>query len=127
MDVDEKGEFPLCGMFLQIEILLFTQAAINVKCHGECLQVVETHLNVIERRCSTTERRIRDVRSGILFYIYIANISAKAVSLPKHMIVPLQTNSTRYIVCTENDQPDTMGVYRLASSYTWGQRGTRDK
>lgn len=48
-----------------------------------------------------------DLQSGIPFYIYMANISAKARSLPKHMIVASATNALMYIVHGQIDETGT--------------------
>lgn len=72
----------------------FTRAAVCIRCQGEGLLLVETHFNIIERRCSIPARGIMDILPAVSFYTHIANMLAKAVSLPKHIIVALATNAS---------------------------------
>lgn len=47
-----------------------------------------------------------DILQGVPFYIPIANMLAKAVSLPKYMIVASAPNAPISIVQAQSDEPD---------------------
>lgn len=53
---------------------------------------------------------------GSVLHIYRAKMSAKAVSLPKHMIVPSATSARTYAVEAQSRDPDTTDEARLDSS-----------
>lgn len=50
---------------------------------------------------------------GLAFYIYMANVSTKAVSLPKHMKVACTTNALPHIIDGLSNESDTMGNPKL--------------
>lgn len=83
---------------------------------GKLYQVVEIHPNIIERQCLINERGIMDIFSGALFYIYIANMSAKALPLPKHTIVASLTKGLICIVNAWSDDSDTRRKSRLENT-----------
>lgn len=52
------GEHHLCGVESQITLLLYLQWRRWATCHGARLMNVETHENIVERRCSITSKAL---------------------------------------------------------------------
>lgn len=82
----------------QILIHLFMQAMISVKCFGPVFLFMETHPNIVKRKCFMAAVGVMKILPGVLFHIYITNLLAKAISFPKHMIVAWATNALPYII-----------------------------
>lgn len=60
----KEPELHLCRVSCHTQIPPFLPAAVNVRCHGQCLLVVETHLNIVERRWSTDASRVMKIPLG---------------------------------------------------------------
>lgn len=108
----EEEKFHLRRVSLQMKLHPFIQAEVSLRWQGESqllVETVETHPNIIERRSSITAMGIMDKLPGVPFYILIANMSAKAASQPKYMIVASGTNAPTCHVHAPSDEHDTRG------------------
>lgn len=77
---------------------------------------MKTHSNIFERICSMATKEAMEIFAGAPFYICIAKLSAKSVSLPKHMIVASATNTLSQVTHAWSDKPDTVYEPRLDST-----------
>lgn len=53
---------------------------------------VETHPRMVEENCLKALRGLMEIILGLRFVIYIANLPAKALALPKYLTVTLAAN-----------------------------------
>lgn len=74
-------------------MLPFRQGMVTVRCYGQDLLLVETQFKTVERNGLMAVREVMEILPAVLFYILNANLSTKAIFLPKHMIVTLATNA----------------------------------
>lgn len=77
--------------------------------------LVESYDSNFGQRCLMSARRVMEIPPTVPFYIYTANMSAKAVSLPKHMIVISASNVLPHVVHARSVVPDTVDELRFGS------------
>lgn len=58
-------------------------------------------------------REVEKVHSSELFYMYIVNLSANAISLPKHTIIPSETNALSHITQARCHEPEMLDRPKL--------------
>lgn len=68
-------------------------AVVSVRGYGQGPLFMESHPNTVEWKCLTAARGVMKILPGVRFYIYIENLLAKAVSLPKHMTLTLANDA----------------------------------
>lgn len=115
-DLDHEGDKQDYQHFRgirQIKITSFRPPAVGIICQKEGLLLVATDPNIIEQQCSVTASGIMNILLGVPFYIYIANMSAKSVLLPKHMMVASATNVATCTVHVQSDRSGTRAEGRL--------------
>lgn len=54
------------------------------------------------------DRGVIEILQDVPVYIYIANLSVKAASIPEHMIVASATTSLLYSMHSRSDEPETL-------------------
>lgn len=114
---DSEEEILLrCRVSRQITISPFSQVAVLVKCQWEGHLFVVTQHMAARRRCSMVERQIIDILFGIPYCNCIANLSAKAGSLTRHMIIASATNAPPCLVHARGDELIIPGPSRLRST-----------
>lgn len=70
------------------------------------LMKIETHHNAVEHRCSMTVGGLMDNIPGKPVYIYIGNLAARSINLPKVMIVGFASRGPTCIMyARDNEQP----------------------
>lgn len=72
---------------------------------GAELLTTETHHIVFEHRYSMTAQGLIDILPGMPFYLFVANLTANRVNVPKFMIVALAFNAFSCIIQAHNDGP----------------------
>lgn len=116
-NIDKEGEgFHLCRISRQIMTPSFIQAVISVICYGQGLLLMEIHPTFVRRRWSMSTWGVMEILSGMLFYIYAANLLAKAVNLSKQMIVVLTTTALQHFIQARRDEPDAEDSPRFDST-----------
>lgn len=78
----EEEELHLFFVYCQIKKAPYTQSAARDRCYGQGVLLPETQTFIIKRRCSKAARAVMEVLTSMPLYIYTANLSAKALSLP---------------------------------------------
>lgn len=101
----ELEELYLCHISPQISIPACMQAVILVSGQRPCTLLMEIHRNVVERQCSMTARDVMGIMTSRAFYVFIANMMARPVNLPKFMIVSPASNTPACIVHAHEDEP----------------------
>lgn len=96
-----EGGFSGLSSMLSKQDTPFTQTTLRATYQQEDFSLVRTNPTVKERPCPKSANGIEGVLLGVLFYICIANMSTRPVSLPKHIIVELMTHRlTPHVRCT---------------------------
>lgn len=101
-----EEELPFCPNPRQIKIYSFTQAAASRNCYEKGLLFVEIHPSIFEQRCYMATKGVMDILPDVPFYIYIANMSAKAVCQTKCLMVASATNALPHIIHAQSDESD---------------------
>lgn len=109
----EEEEHPLGRVSRQIFSPPFTQATVGVKCYGQGLVLLKSHPIIVGRKCFMAACGVMQLLLGVMFYIDMENLLAKAVSLPKYVIVALETNALPHIIDAQSDEPDTLQEPKL--------------
>lgn len=65
---------------------------------------IETHGNVARCRCSMNARDLTDILSWKPFYVYIVNMKAEPVNLPRFMIVAYASSASTYTIQARDDE-----------------------
>lgn len=94
----EKEAFSLRRVSCQIMTPPSTPATVSVRCFGQEVLIVRTQSRIVKRKCLTAASGAMEILPGVQFYIYIANLLAKAVSLPRNMRVAAETNGLPQII-----------------------------
>lgn len=81
-----------------ITIAAHTQSTILLRCEGSGLMKTETHCNIMERRCSIAAKILIEILSEMPPYVYIANLTAKPMKLPKFMIFSILLEAPTSVV-----------------------------
>lgn len=98
------GEHHLHHVARQIRIPTYSQPAVLVSCHSAMLMTLETHPNVVERQCAMNTEGLMHILPGKLFYLYIANLTAKPVGLLRFMISASAFNTISCIIQARYDE-----------------------
>lgn len=77
----------MCLVTRQAMTAAYLKAAVLASCRVAGPTAVETHRNFVKRRCFMTERGLMNILHGKRSYLYIQNLTAKPVSLPKCMTI----------------------------------------
>lgn len=80
-----------------------TPVAVLVCFQGDGLMMTETNGKAVERRCCMTATGLMEILAGNLFDVFILNMTAKAVSLPKFMIVAYASNIPTCLIQARDD------------------------
>lgn len=70
------------------------QANVLPSFQGAGLERLRSIANIMERRCSITERCLMKILYGRPSYVYIAKLTAKTGNFPKFMTVAIETNAS---------------------------------
>lgn len=81
----------LCRVEKQITILAHMPAAILMCSQGPGLIKIETHCNIVERRCSIAVRGLMDIFPTKSFHVYVAKLTANPGNVPN---LPHHASST---------------------------------
>lgn len=77
----------ICVPGPQIATLPHTQRTMLICCQAFVLMKITTHRNILGGRCSRTTQDLMEILPRTPFYVIIANLTPKRVSLPNFMIV----------------------------------------
>lgn len=107
-DDREEEELPLCVVSRQILKPPFLQGLVSVRYYGQVVLLLETLAVIVERRCSMAERGVKEILPVVLFYIFITNLLAKLVSLPKHMLATSAMDAFVHAIHAWSDEPNKL-------------------
>lgn len=97
LDKEEEESFP-CRIARLITVHALSHAAVPVTCQELGLMIVENQPDLAQQSLAMTTRGIMDILPGAPFYVLVANMPARAVSVPKCMVVAPTNNDSPCIV-----------------------------
>lgn len=99
-----SDKFSSCFISCQIQIAIWSQAAVLVSSESAGLITIATHCWVFERQCSMTTKGLMDILLGKLVYVYLVNPTAKAAVLTIIILAASASNATSCVIQAQNDE-----------------------
>lgn len=100
----------------QTEITVYSQAAVIISCNTAGRKTVETHLNAFEHRFLLSVKGLMDILLGKQYYVYIMDLIATLVHLPKDIVVASASTDPKCITGAHDDESCTRGRQVLPQS-----------
>lgn len=81
------------------------QAEVLLSFEGTGIMKIKTHYNVVERQPSMTPGGLLNILPGKPLYVYMTNLAARPINLPKFKIVTFMSNGPTCNVPTRDNEP----------------------
>lgn len=94
-----------CRLVHHIVILAHTKARKLVCCQDAGLITIETHCNILERRCPMNTCGLVGILPGKPFYANVSTLTAKSVNVANFMIVVIVSSTCTCMVHACDDEP----------------------